>query len=115
MEDESVRFLYIGPRGYYKGEGCIKYFKISSRLFMITTLLQYFRRSSLRLLKIQLQNCQVNAARKEQHPALTRHKTLPLLTAHTNNTHSEDDVTVNCHEEPHFLCLNAIGFTYFND
>jgi hypothetical protein len=45
MEDESVRFLYIGPRGYYKGEGCIKYVKISSRIFMITNLLQYFRSS----------------------------------------------------------------------
>jgi hypothetical protein len=66
----------------------------------------------MRLLKIQLQNCQVNPACKEQHPALTRHKTLPLLTTHTNNTHSENDVSVNCQEEPPFLCLNANGFTY---
>lgn len=46
MEDESVMLLYIGLRGYYTTEGCIKFGKISSRIFMITTLLQYFRRSS---------------------------------------------------------------------
>ena len=45
MEDESVRFLYILPRGYYKVEGCIKYVKINSRIFMIATLLKYIRMS----------------------------------------------------------------------
>jgi len=57
----------------------------------------------MKLLKIQLRDCQFNSACKEQHPARTCLKTLPLLTTHTNNTKSEDDVTVNCKEEPHFL------------